>query len=47
MARKIAKTPTLEGKDAVEFLKEMNRPNTKEEDEHWKKIQKNHRIKFL
>lgn len=33
MAKPIAPTPTLKGKEAELFLKEMKRPNTKKEDE--------------
>ncbi len=38
MARPIEPTPTLYGKDAIEFLKRMKEPPTKEEIEHAKKI---------
>ncbi|MGL4670336.1 MAG: hypothetical protein ACRCVG_07090 [Methanobacteriaceae archaeon] len=47
MAKKIAPTPILDGKDAEEFLKEMKRPNTKEETEHWQKLEKGRKVYFL
>jgi hypothetical protein len=42
MAKPIAPTPTLEGKDAYNFLMEMQRPATKEEKEMFERIKKMH-----
>jgi len=42
MAKKIAPTPVLEGKDAYDFLVEMSKPATKEEREMLERIEKKH-----
>ncbi|WP_409200273.1 hypothetical protein [Methanobrevibacter sp. DSM 116169] len=38
MARPIKPTPTLTGEDAIDFLKRMNEPPTKEDIEFAKKV---------
>ena len=43
MTSDIRPTPILYGDVAVEFLKEMERPPTKEEIEYWKDVMENHR----
>lgn len=46
MARKIANTPTLEGKDAERFYKLMNEPPTKKHKEIAKFIKNKSKLKF-
>lgn len=46
MARPIGITPTLEGKNAIEFLKKMEAPITKEEMELNEKIKKQRKVLF-
>lgn len=44
MVQLLDPTPTLYGKDAVEFLKRMNEPPTKEEIEHAKRIKEQRHV---
>ena len=47
MAKAIAPTPTLKGKDAINFLKEMKRPNTKKENEIKERINNSRHVDFF
>lgn len=40
MAKEIEPTPAVEGRDAVNFLKEMNKPAPEEENKTLKEIKK-------
>ncbi|MEL7671998.1 hypothetical protein [Methanobacterium sp.] len=46
MAKKITPTPVLEGKDAVNFLLEMNKPASEEKKKMLDKIRKKHKPLF-
>lgn len=46
MVQLIEPTPTLYGKDAIEFLKRMNEPPTKKDKEYAKKIRNQRFVKF-
>ena len=47
MAKPIVATPTLEGKAAKEFLKDMKRPDTPKEKLIKERIRNTRRVKFL
>jgi hypothetical protein len=47
MAKPIAPTPTLKGKDTKVFLREMKRPNTKSEDIIKKRINNSRHVDFF
>jgi hypothetical protein len=47
MARPIAPTPTLKGKDAEIFLREMKRPNTKKENQIRQRINAGRHVDFF
>lgn len=44
MAKPIAPTPTLNGKDAKRFLKEMKRPNNENENKIKERIQNSRHV---
>lgn len=46
MAKKITPTPVLEGKDAVNFLLEMNKPASEKKKKMLDKIRKKHKPLF-
>lgn len=46
MAKKITPTPVLEGKDAVNFLLEMNKPASEEKKKMLDEIRKKHKPLF-
>lgn len=47
MAKPIERTPTIEGEFVKEFLEEMERPNTPEEDMIKERIANRRRVDFL
>lgn len=47
MAKPIAPTPTLTGKDTELFLKEMKRPNTQKEEEIKQRINNGRHVNFF
>lgn len=47
MAKPIAPTPTLKGKETEIFLKEMKRPNTKKENEIKQRINNSRHVDFF
>ncbi len=47
MAKAIAPTPTLSGKDTKSFLKEMKRPNNKKENEIRHRINNSRHVDFF
>lgn len=47
MAKNIEKTPTLTGESAKEFLEDMKRPNSPEEEEIKRRINERKLVKFL
>ena len=47
MAQAIAPTPTLKGRDAKNFLKEMKRPNNKKENEIKERINNGRHVNFF
>ena len=47
MAKAIAPTPVLKGKDTKNFLKEMTRPNNKKENEIKQRINNSRHVDFF
>ena len=47
MAKAIASTPTLKGKDAKNFLKEMKRPSTDNEKKIKQRIENSRHVDFF
>lgn len=47
MAKAIAPTPTLKGKDTKSFLKEMKRPNNKKENQIRDRINNSRHVDFF
>jgi hypothetical protein len=47
MAKAIAATPTLKGKDTKNFLKEMKRPNNANEDKIKRRIHNSRHVDFF
>ena len=47
MAKPIAPTPTLKGKDTKIFLKEMKRPNTQNENKIKQRINNSRHVDFF
>lgn len=47
MAKNIARTPTLTGDSAKEFLEDMKRPNSLKEDEIKRRIDETKLVKFI
>jgi hypothetical protein len=47
MAKAIAPTPTLKGKDTESFLEEMKRPNNKKENQIKQRINNSRHVDFF